>query len=90
MRRARRNKRPRHFTLGDQRKVEEQLFTVVARQDLEPDRQPVHQSPGDADSGAAVEIEGVVSTALFMMARAKPTSWMRSRPGSVEGGGPRP
>ena len=29
-----------------------------------------------------------MSAALFMMARVKPISWMRSAPGIVEGGGP--
>ena len=39
-------------------------------------------------AGLPLRLEGAVSAAVFMMAREKPTSWMRSRPGMVEGGGP--
>ena len=39
-------------------------------------------------AGLPLRFDGAVSAAWFMMARAKPTSWIRSRPGRVEGGGP--
>ena len=68
---------PGHFAFGHQGKVEQQLLAMVARQDLEADRQTVQLAGGKAHGGAAVRFEGAVRAALFMMARAKPTSWIR-------------
>ena len=39
-------------------------------------------------AGLPLRFDGAVSAALFMMAREKPISWMRSAPGIVDGGGP--
>ena len=39
-------------------------------------------------AGLPLRFDGAVSAALFMMARVKPTSWIRSAPGMVDGGGP--
>ena len=39
-------------------------------------------------AGLPLRLDGAVSAALFMMAREKPISWIRSAPGMVDGGGP--
>ena len=36
-------------------------------------------------AGLPLRLDGAVSAALFMMARAKPISWIRSRPGQRRG-----
>ena len=61
---------------------------MVPGQHLQPDRQAVDQPAGMLTAGLPLRLDGAVSAAWFMMARAKPISWMRSRPGIVDGGGP--
>ena len=53
-----------------------------------PTGNPSTRPAGMLTAGLPLRLDGAVSAALFMMARAKPISWMRSRPGMVEGGGP--
>ena len=49
---------------------------------------PSTRPAGMLIAGLPLRFDGAVSAALFMMARVKPISWMRSAPGMVEGGGP--
>ena len=61
---------------------------MVPGQDLQADGRPSTSPAGMLTAGLPLRFEGAVSAALFMMAREKPSSWMRSAPGMVDGGGP--
>ena len=61
---------------------------MVPARTWSPTGNPSTSPAGTVMAGLPLRFEGAVSAALFMIALENPSSWMRSAPGMVAGGGP--